>query len=51
MENMDTAKILIVDDQSHTLKGVSRIMNSAGYDTFEANSGYRLLKIGCGKQA
>ncbi len=42
---MDTAKILIVDDQIHALKGVSRILTSAGYDTFEANSGEDCLKL------
>ncbi len=42
---MDTARILIVDDQIHALKGVSRILTSAGYDTFEANSGEDCLKL------
>ena len=45
MENMDTAKILIVDDQIDALKGVSRILTSAGYHTFEANSGEDCLKL------
>ena len=42
---MNPAKILIVDDQIHALKGVSRIMTSAGYDTFEANNGEDCLKL------
>ncbi len=42
---MDNARILIVDDQIHALKGVSRILTSAGYDTFEANSGEDCLKL------
>jgi PAS domain S-box-containing protein len=42
---MDTPKILIVDDQIHALKGMSRIMTSAGYDTFEANNGEDCLKL------
>ncbi len=42
---MDPAKILIVDDQIHALKGMSRIMTSAGYDTFEANNGEDCLKM------
>ncbi len=42
---MNPAKILIVDDQIHALKGMSRIMTSAGYDTFEANNGEDCLKL------
>ncbi len=42
---MEPAKILIVDDQIHALKGMSRIMTSAGYDTFEANNGEDCLKL------
>jgi two-component system cell cycle sensor histidine kinase/response regulator CckA len=42
---LNPAKILIVDDQIHALKGVSRIMTSAGYDTFEANNGEDCLKL------
>jgi PAS domain S-box-containing protein len=42
---LDSARILIVDDQIPALKGVSRILTSAGYDTFEANSGEDCLKL------
>ncbi len=42
---MDAAKILIVDDQIHALQGVSRILTSAGYNTFEASSGEDCLKL------
>ena len=42
---MDTAKILIVDDQIDALRGVSRIMRGAGYETFEASNGTDCLKL------
>ena len=45
MKNKDDAKILVVDDQIHALKGVSRIMRGAGYETFEASNGTDCLKI------
>jgi len=45
MKNKDNAKILVVDDQIHALKGVSRIMRGAGYETFEASNGTECLKI------
>jgi PAS domain S-box-containing protein len=45
IKNKDDAKILVVDDQIHALKGVSRIMKGAGYETFEASSGTECLKI------
>ena len=39
MKNKDNAKILVVDDQIHALKGVSRIMRGAGYEVLEASNG------------
>ncbi len=45
MKNIDTAKILIVDDQIHALQGVSRIMKGAGYKTLEASNGTDCLKM------
>ena len=45
MENMDTARILIVDDQIHALRGVSRIMRGAGYVALEASNGTECLKL------
>ena len=42
---MDAARILIVDDQIHALKGMSRILTNAGYYTFEATSGEDCLKL------
>jgi two-component system cell cycle sensor histidine kinase/response regulator CckA len=45
MKKLDTARILIVDDQIHALQGVSRIMRGAGYETFEASNGADCLKM------
>ncbi len=45
MENMDTARILIVDDQIHALRGVSRIMRGAGYVALEASNETECLKL------
>ena len=42
---MDTAKILIVDDQIHALQGVSRIMRGAGYEVLEASTGTECLRL------
>ena len=42
---MDAAKILIVDDQIDALRGVSRIMKGAGYETLEASNGADCLKL------
>ena len=42
---MDTARILIVDDQIHALRGVSRIMKTAGYQTLEASNGIDCLRL------
>ena len=42
---MDTAKILIVDDQIHALQGASRIMRGAGYEVLEASNGTDCLKL------
>ena len=45
MQNSDSARILIVDDQIHALHGVARIMRGAGYETFEASTGTDCLKL------
>jgi len=45
MKNKDIARILIVDDQIHALKGVSRIMRGTGYEVLEASNGTDCLKI------
>ena len=45
MKNKDNAKILVVDDQIHALKGVSRIMRGSGYEVLEASNGAECLKI------
>ena len=42
---MDSARILIVDDQIHALHGVSRIMRCAGYEVLEASNGEDCLKL------
>ncbi len=42
---MNTAKILIVDDQIHALQGVSRIMHGAGYEVLEASTGMDCLRL------
>ena len=45
MKNKDIARILIVDDQIHAVKGVSRIMRGTGYEILEASNGTDCLKI------
>ncbi len=45
MKNSDNARILMVDDQIHTLRGVSRIMKAAGYEVLEASNGTDCLKF------
>ena len=45
MKNLDSARILIVDDQIHALQGVSRIMMGAGYEVLEASNGTDCLKL------
>jgi CheY-like chemotaxis protein len=42
---MDTAKILIVDDQTHPLRGVSTIIRAAGYEALEACNGLDCLRL------
>ncbi len=42
---MDTARILIVDDQIHALHGVSRLMRGAGYEALEASNGMECLRL------
>ncbi len=42
---MDPARILIVDDQIHALRSVSRIMRGAGYVALEASNGTECLKL------
>ena len=44
MRNIDTSKILIVDDQAYALQGASRIMKSAGFEVFEASNGNDCLR-------
>lgn len=45
MKNMETAKILVVDDEIFSLQGMSRMMRKAGYNTFEANNGSDCLRL------
>jgi PAS domain S-box-containing protein len=45
MNNKDTARILIVDDQIHALQGMSRIMRRAGYEILEASNGIDCLRL------
>ncbi|MGC8658645.1 MAG: response regulator [Desulfomonilaceae bacterium] len=45
MSDSDVPKILIVDDQPFSLKGASRIMAGAGYQTLEADNGTDCLKL------
>ncbi len=45
MKNKQGSKILLVDDQLHTLIGVSRILSGAGYQTLEARNGEECLRI------
>jgi len=42
---MDTAKILIVDDETHPLRGVSTVIRAAGYEALEASNGLGCLKL------
>jgi CheY-like chemotaxis protein len=45
MNNKDAARILIVDDQIHALRGMSRIMKAAGYEVLEASNGTDCLRL------
>jgi PAS domain S-box-containing protein len=45
MQNKDTARILIVDDQIHALQGLSRIIGGAGYEVLAASNGQDCLKL------
>ncbi len=45
MKNMDTARVLIVDDQIHALHGMSKIIRDAGHEPIEASNGTDCLKL------
>lgn len=45
MEQVKKTRILVVDDQPEALKGVSRILKTAGYETFEAATGEECLRL------
>lgn len=42
---MDTARVLIVDDQIHALHGMSKIIRDAGHEPIEASNGTDCLKL------
>jgi DNA-binding NtrC family response regulator len=45
MVNMDSGRILIVDDEPNAIKVLSAILSDAGYDVAESQNGERALKL------
>jgi PAS domain S-box-containing protein len=45
MKNMDAARVLVVDDQIHALRGMSKIIRDAGHEPIEASNGTDCLKL------
>jgi DNA-binding NtrC family response regulator len=45
MVNMDSGRILIVDDEPNAIKVLSAILSDAGYDVTESQNGERALKL------